>query len=117
MTDGYKRHDGGDGDIRAIILINEQNQWVWLSTGGQHRASVLAALGYDSFPVRVHNVIRREEVKHWPNVVNGLFDIEDALKMFDNMFAGEFSHIANEWYDFVASVGFQRHGIDDDLLK
>lgn len=103
LTDGYQRHDGGDGDIRAIILINEANDWVWLSTGGQHRASVLSALEHDSFPIRVHNAIRREEAQHWPNVVNGLYSLEDALKVFDNIFTANFSHVTSNWDSFIAS--------------
>lgn len=103
LADGYQRHDGSDGDIRAILLINEANEAVWLSTGGQHRASVLSALGHDSYPIRVHNVIRREEAKHWPNVVNGLYSLDDALKVFDNMFTANFSHITSNWDSFIAA--------------
>lgn len=100
---GYKRHDGRDGDIRAIILVNESNEWVWQSTGAQHRAAVLSAMGYEYVPVRIHKVIRREEVKHWPNVVNGLYSVKDATLVFDNIFEGRFDHVTSEWDDYLKS--------------
>ncbi len=100
---GYKRQDGRDGDIRAILLVNESNKWIWQSTGGQHRAAVLCAIGYEHIPVRIHRVIRREEVRFWPNVVNGLYSVEDARQVFDNIFQGNFAHVTSRWDDYLKS--------------
>lgn len=72
-----------DGDTR-IVLAN-----------GQHRASVLSSLGQNVAPILVgvrHQrgpaVIWRDEVECWPLVREGIYDAENALKVFDGIFDG-----------------------------
>jgi len=84
---GYLRSDKIDGDIIANILHkNEGSPVVWQCTIGQHRCFSLTALGFDSIPCRVSNIIRREDVNIWPNVKNGLFTVEESLKIFDSFY-------------------------------
>jgi hypothetical protein len=78
--------------IHGEFLIHGKN-WVWVNLGGKHRFNALAALGYTSMTVSVKNkygpaFVRREDVDSWPNVVNGLFDREEALKIFDRLLLG-----------------------------
>ena len=84
---GYVRHDGrgGDPDCHALYI---NDKWRWVVGRGEHRVPVLAALGWASIPIRIGNIVRREEVKAWPNVRSGLFTEEIALKIFDDYFYG-----------------------------
>lgn len=96
-TKGYQRHDGRDGDIRAVILMKGPQEWVWMATGGQHRACVLSALGETQGPIRVRAVVRRDDVSAWPNVVNGVYTTEAALTVFDRVFAADYSFVDEAW--------------------
>jgi hypothetical protein len=89
QKNGYVRNDTREGDIGATILINESGDWRWLAGPGQHRAAVLAALGYKHIPVRVRYLIYRNESKLWPNVLSGLYTEKQALRVFDKVFLGQ----------------------------
>src|SRR5690606_18181546 len=86
--------------IGCIVLVHE-DKWKWLVRGGQHRASVLAALGYDKIPVLVRRIVRREDVCYWPNVQSGIFTQKQALMVFDKLFAAEPPPVAKDWVDYV----------------
>ena len=83
---GYRRHDGFDGDIRAIVLVNANGDWVWQSYAGQHRAAVLSALGVQQVPVRVSGLVREHDVLTWPQVTNGLYTADQAIDIFHRVF-------------------------------
>lgn len=83
---GYQRSDDGDGDVKATALVNERLEWVWLTTAGNHRAAAAAALGLESIPVRVNLVISRGDAPLWKHVVEGLYSVDEALTVFDNIF-------------------------------
>jgi len=102
QKDGYMRNDENDGDIVANLLVNEQNEWVWQSIGAQHRASVLSALDLKNIPIRVHKVIRRQDVEFWPNVLNKMFTVNEALNVFDMIFNASFSHITSNWDNYIS---------------
>jgi len=100
QKNGYKRHDFNDGDIDATILVSD-NDWVWQSNSAQHRACVLSALDWKEIPIRVSKVVRRDDVRHWPNVLNGTYTISEALFIFDMVFNKSYSHIVNKWEGFM----------------
>ena len=83
---GYRRHDGFDGDIRAIVLVDSGEDWVWQSYAGQHRAAVLSALGVEQIPVRLSGLVRVNDVLAWPQVTNGLYTADQALHIFNRVF-------------------------------
>ena len=90
---GYNRSNESDGDIEGGILINSNNDWRIIVNGGQHRAIVLAALGYETIPVRVSRNVYEAEVNYWPNVISGLYTKKGALKLFKTIFDGDASHL------------------------
>lgn len=96
--EGYRRHDGFDGDIGAIVLVRPEGSWRWLIRGGQHRAAVATALGYNSVPIRVYQVVLRDHVEHWPNVMNGTYSVSAALQLFDRLFVGELPASVRSWH-------------------
>ena len=83
---GYRRHDGFDGDIRAIVLVGSDGDWAWQSYAGQHRAAVLSALGVGRIPIRVSGLVRAHDVSTWPQVTNGLYTADQALHIFNRVF-------------------------------
>lgn len=104
QTKGYLRHDGSDGDIYGVVLINSEKQWKWQATAGQHRVSILSALGYQTIPVRIIKIVKRDEVELWPNVVSGVFSIETALKLFDQIFNGVLPHSTEKWVNYLNEI-------------
>lgn len=83
---GYLRSNDHDGDIIATALINNKMEWKCLITNGYHRACVLAAFGYNSFPLRINLVIRQDEVKFWPHVLDGFYSEIQAKHIFNKLF-------------------------------
>ena len=71
--------------IKANIYL-AGDEYVWSVQGGHHRAAVLSYLGYTVIPVVIRKIIRREEVKFWPQVASGLYNKVAALHVFDNFF-------------------------------
>lgn len=86
--------------LGGFVLKHEEN-FKWYVQGGQHRAAVMAALGFEEIPVHVRQIIRREEVAFWPKVLSGLFSQEKALMIFDNMFKAELPPVAQAWREYV----------------
>ncbi|MBE0488172.1 MAG: hypothetical protein IBX53_03755 [Halomonas sp.] len=67
----------------------------FLVANGQHRASVLSAMGHESVPVLLNvshkrgpSVIRRGDAANWPLVRMGIISLSDALDVFDRVFEG-----------------------------
>lgn len=87
VDQGYQRNNEKDGDIRVNVLLpcNGESA-IWQARVGQHRAIVLAGLGYSSIPSRVTNVIMRSQVDSWFNVVNGVYTKSFALDVFDSFY-------------------------------
>lgn len=94
---GYIRSDEPDGDIRVTALVDEAHAWRWLVSAGSHRAAAVAALGYESIPVRVNLVISRGDAPFWKHVVEGLFSLDEALAVFDRIFHGHPNRVAQGW--------------------
>lgn len=84
---GYLRNDSLDGDPRCLAMY-VGDDWRWVVGKGEHRVAVLAALGWRDIPIRIGRIVRREEVKVWPNVRSGVFSEEAALRVFDNYYYG-----------------------------
>lgn len=97
VRSGYTRNNTPDGDIRATALINDDDEWRWLITAGNHRASAAAALDFEAIPVRINLAISRSDVKYWKHVQEGLYSIDEALSIFDTIFQAQPTSITSEW--------------------
>lgn len=94
---GLQRHNDIDGDIRAIVLVDD-GEWKWLQCGGGfHRVAVCAALGFETVPVRIWRVVFRHHVDLWPQVAAGTFSPATALEVFDRIFAGLSPSVVCGW--------------------
>ena len=87
---GYVRKDQLDDDIRVVPLIDKIGEVRYLLRWGQHRAAVLAALGFERIPVVIGpmRLVRADEVDYWPHVRDELFTRDQALLLFDRIFTG-----------------------------
>ena len=100
---GYDRNYGPGGDIGAKFLFDENGEWRWLISPGNHRIAIVSALGYNEIPVMAKSVVFRRDVDVWPNVLSGLYSRSGALKYFDNLFEGKVSRAMRPWVDYVHS--------------
>jgi hypothetical protein len=96
LANGFVRHDGQDGDVCAVLLIQDSDLR-WQVLGGEHRAAACSALGHTVIPVRVLQVVSRGDVDLWPGVVRGDFSREAALMVFDSVFAGRLPKVTERW--------------------
>jgi hypothetical protein len=77
--DGY-RHDKLDDPDDCIrgVMIKHGNDWRMVIIGGNHRASALAALGYQCIPVQKHrsmpSIVDVAMAAQWPVVKVGLLE-------------------------------------------
>jgi len=94
-------------DVLGCFVLVNGNKWKWYVQGGQHRAAVLASLGYHEMPVYVRQIIRREDVCFWPNVQFGTFTEKQALAVFDRLFDAEPPPVADDWIEYV-NMKFQK---------
>lgn len=91
-SNGYARSGKPDGDISAFVLLRDAD-FRYQIAKGNHRSSVLPALGHSSIPVRIQGTsiarfIYREQAEYWPNVKSGLYTRQQALQIFDTVFDG-----------------------------
>lgn len=84
---GYRRSDEPQGDINVLALVDDDRQSFFV-VHGHHRVATLSALGYEKIVVRVKGVIRSWEAERWPNVVNSLYTIDQALSVFNRILDG-----------------------------
>jgi hypothetical protein len=82
---------GLGGYIRVSILAADHD-WVANMYAGAHRLAAVAALQLDPVTVAIHGrpkLVRREDAPSWPGVRSGLFTEEQAVGVFDRIFAGD----------------------------
>ena len=89
---GYHPELFADGYITGYLLV-KGDDYRFIVTEGQHRVACLVALGYERIKVRFSQkpeyprVVVFEDVKKWPQVVNGAYSQNLALKVFERFFA------------------------------
>ena len=70
-------------------LVVAGDEIMVIPRGAWHRTAALIALGETKLKIRYRfemPVVRREEFTFWPNVANGLFTEDEALRIFDLQF-------------------------------
>lgn len=78
------------GHIQGYVL-DRGDDAVFVATSGKHRIAVLAALGWERIPVtfkpNMPPCFCLCQSHYWPNVVNGLYSVEEAEMIFNGYFA------------------------------
>lgn len=113
-SNGYRRHDGPDGDIFALPLIDRTNRVRFLVRGGKHRMAVVAALGYETVPLRLQlnkAPPRLQELPYWPRVRSGVYSASQAEDVFQAIFHGQpiFARVPRGWNTGVAETPTMKH--------
>ena len=101
-NNGFIRGDHQSGDIGAVVLMKADGSWRWLvESGGQHRAAILGALGYQSTPIRIWKIVREEDVMIWPAVIKGYYSVGQAIQIFNNIFDADVQNITTNWSNYL----------------
>lgn len=85
------------GYVNAELFVANNNFCWKIGDEGNHRATVAAALGMTKIPALMTKIIRLDELDYWPNVINGTFKKDQAIKIFYNIFDAKPSKIYDEW--------------------
>lgn len=96
---GY-RPEKNDNYIEAEILIKEDDYRWKVGGEGNHRALVLTILGYKYVDCKINKIIRYEDAKFWPNVINGLFTTKQAQIIFMRFFDAKPPKSYSQWNDY-----------------
>jgi hypothetical protein len=103
-TNGYVRSNSANGDIKAQILRGRNGDWCWYIRQGNHRAAVACAHGVETLPVQVVGVVYRQDASSWPNVKSGVFTLNGALHVFDNLIEGRAPRASSNWLQAYGSA-------------
>ena len=88
-----------------VELLLKNDKYCWKPSGeGNHRATVVASLGYKEIKALVTRVVRFEEVEYWPNVVNGCYQKKDAEIIFDRFFEAKPPNYNDDWNSYCQEI-------------
>jgi hypothetical protein len=93
-----------------VIGLRRGDIYRWSTESGQHRFAMAGAVGLDTVPARVLGVVRREDARYWPQVVNGTFSIAGAEQVFDRIFDARPARVCASW------IAAQTALVDDERI-
>ncbi len=97
ITNKGFRYGANYGYVSAEIFIaNNKIRWK-PGADGNHRTEVAAAMNLKTIPVLVAKIIRLEELEYWPNVKNGVFNKDQATKIFYSIFDAKPPRFNDKW--------------------
>lgn len=87
---GYRDVHGRSGAVSAWVLVDEdRGTWHWQVKSGNHRAAVATAIGSEVLLVRPRAfIVVRQDAATWPGVATGLYQLDEALHVFDRVTRG-----------------------------
>jgi hypothetical protein len=86
-----------------ILIKNEKFCWK-PGEEGNHRATVVASLGYKKINTLLTKIIRFEDAKYWPNVVNGTFEKEEAEIIFNRFLDAKPPEFNKDWIAYCNNL-------------
>ena len=90
--------------IEVEILVKNE-KFCWKPNGeGNHRSTVVASLGFKTIKTLVTKVIRYEDIKYWPNVINKTFSEEEAEIIFNRFFEAYPPNFNNDWISYCNNL-------------
>ena len=84
---GFRSNRRPDGVPEGVVLRDSCNNIRWITSGGNHRVTVAACLGFESVPIRVMSIVDVRDLADWPGVLTNLFTPSQARKVFEIFFA------------------------------
>lgn len=97
---GYKTLHLGR-NVAGVLLYENPKRWCVVITPGQHRVISAATIGLQSIPIEIKSIIRRSDVKLWPQVQQGHLTTSQALHVFDLIMSGRLPRVFSEWKTYV----------------
>lgn len=91
-ANGYQPAKFGSA-IEARRFVRRDGRTAWLLHDGNHRVSALSALGVERVSVRYLPLatVREMDLPRWTQVKNGVYEADDAAKVFGVYFDGNLS--------------------------
>ena len=93
-TKGYR---SSLSTLNCDFLVSGSKSRVYF-TNGQHRAAILAALGYTHITFCVRSIVLAKHSKHWPSVLSGCLEEKYAIAVFDNIIKGVNPDYLSVWF-------------------
>jgi len=87
-----------------VTGLRRGDRYRWSTESGQHRFAMAGAVGLESVPARVVGIVRREDARYWPQVVNGTFTAAGAEKVFDRIFDARPATVCQSWIESQAAI-------------
>lgn len=79
-----------NNDYPTAIIFIKDNKWKWMmSSSGNHRAHIKKELDYNFINCKVIGIVNFSKLNRLKNVVNEIFNEEEATILFENVFEGE----------------------------
>jgi hypothetical protein len=69
-----------------VLQMRKQDTNAYLLLDGNHRVSALTALGYDTVPAKITEIVSEDDVGNWHAVKNGFMSEKDAMCIFNAYF-------------------------------
>lgn len=89
LTESIKRYGfdrtRAEEDI-TVTAVERDGEHRFCIAHGQHRAAVLAALGYEHVPVSFIRLVSLSEAQHWPQVYRGTWSLTQAQAYVNHLF-------------------------------
>jgi hypothetical protein len=77
-------------DYPSAIILIKGNEWKWMmSSSGNHRAHIKRELDHNFINCRVTGVVNFSKLSKCKNVLNHIFDENEATILFENVFKGK----------------------------
>ena len=87
------KHQGyieNNSDYPTAVILIKNNKWRWImSSSGNHRAHIKKELTFKSINCKVSGIVNFSKLNRQKNVVNEIFNEEEAAVLFDNVFEGK----------------------------
>ena len=86
-AEGYQPKKYGYAEV---LCLQGDTSCAYILLDGNHRVSALSALGKTDVTVRLYrkNVIHKKKARQWYGVRKGIYEFDDAIKIFDVYFNG-----------------------------
>lgn len=79
-----------NNDYPSAIILIKDNKWKWMmSSSGNHRAHIKRELDYNFINCRVTGIVNFSKLRKCKNVLNNIFDENEATILFENIFNGK----------------------------
>ena len=87
------KHQGyieNNSDYPTAVILIKNNKWRWImSSSGNHRAHIKKELTFNCINCKVSGIVNFSKLNRQKNVVNEIFNEEEAAILFENIFEGK----------------------------